>query len=283
MLLKKPMRGAFFAILIWFLLCGSTAAAVPARIVSLAPSLTEILYDLGLGDRVAAVTIYCNHPPRAKMKPKIGGMTDPSLEKIVGLHPDLVVMTEDGNPAGLDERLKKLGIRTLRFRTVRLEGLPAAIRTMGTALGVSGTAAKRAERIEKALCRMKERALSRAGREARKALFIVQPDPLLAAGSGTAIDDGLKLLGVENIASDAGNGYPPYSLERVVARAPDVILIGRGPGMSNEYASGLLKKLGMLDAVKKGRVCYVNDPMFRLGPRIVEGLREMEQCLERTR
>jgi len=107
------------------------AAASPGRIVSLAPNLTEILYDLGVQNRIAAVTDYCDYPPGAGTKPKIGGFANPSLEAIVSLRPDWVVMTEDGNPQVLERRLRTLGIRTYVFKARRIKDLPQEIRTMG--------------------------------------------------------------------------------------------------------------------------------------------------------
>ena len=106
----------------------------------------------------------------------------------------------------------------------------------------------------------------------------VQPHPLIVAGSGTAIDDSLKLLELRNIASDLGSKYPKLSLEEVIRCEPDLILVGQGPGMADDYAKNLLKNLESLDAVKSGRVCYIKDPLFRLGPRITEGIREVDAC-----
>ena len=117
-------------------LTSAAAAAPPERIVSLAPNLTEILYDLGVENRIAAVTDYCDYPPRAASKPKVGGFVNPSLEAIVSLRPDCVVMTEDGNPKVVDRRLRALGIRTHIFRARRIQDLPREIRTMGRVLGI---------------------------------------------------------------------------------------------------------------------------------------------------
>ncbi len=105
----------------------------------------------------------------------------------------------------------------------------------------------------------------------------------MVAGPGTAIDDALQLLGWENIASDTGIKYPKYSVEEVILRSPDVILIGKSMGVdTKENSKGLLKKLDMLEAVKKGRVYYTGDTLYRLGPRIIEGIEEMAGYLNRS-
>jgi iron complex transport system substrate-binding protein len=255
-------------------------AQPPLRIISLAPNITEILYDLGLEGHIVAVTSFCDYPLRAKEKPKVGGMTNPSLEAIVAMRPDLVIMTDDGNPRGFDDRLGKLGIKTYVFRARTISELPAGIRELGAALGVKETAYQHAEIIEKSIEQIKKRPEHNPVYIAPKVMFIVQPVPLIVAGPGTVIDDALKILGVQNIAANAGSRYPKYSLEEVISRKPDIILIGRGPGMSNEYADDILNKLKSLDAVRKGRVCYINDPLFRLGPRIIKGIKDVEGCVK---
>jgi len=276
---KNAFRKQLFAVIILFvILSGSAMADSPARIISLAPNLTEILYHLDLGDRIVAVTSYCDYPPQAKAKTKIGGMANPSLEAIVALRPDIVVMTDDGNTAAFAERLQSLGIRIYIFRARRLDELPEGIKNLGMALGVKERAVERAEGIERFINRMNKRTQETSIQTARKVLFVVQPHPLIVAGSGTAIDDSLKLLGLHNIALDVGSKYPKFSLEEVIRCKPDLIMIGRGPGMADDDAKNLLKKLESLDAVKNGRVCYINDPLFRLGPRIIEGIREVDAC-----
>jgi len=151
---------------------------------------------------------------------------------------------------------------------------------MGTFLGVREGAARTAKRIEKTLHRYKDWARKSSHLGVRKVLFIVQPDPLIVAGPGTAIDDSLKLLGVRNIASDAGARYPKYSFEEVVHRSPDIIFIGQGH-RADENVKGLLKRWDVLEAVKRGQVYYVSDSLFRLGPRIADGIREMAGPLGR--
>jgi iron complex transport system substrate-binding protein len=260
--------------LIWgmLLLPATVWAQAPARIVSLAPSVTEVLYDLGLGDHVIAVSAYCNYPPEAKRKPVVGGMTNPSLEVIAAMKPDLVVLTDDGNPQQAEERLKKFGIRTYVFRARKLNDLPNEIRLLGNALQIAGPAGRRAERIEKSILRYKRTPPSGVR---QKALFIVQPEPLMVAGPNTAIDDVSNLLGLRNIAGDSPLAYPRFSLEEVVRQDPDFIFVAKGHGIVAADTQRLLKRLGQLKAVRKGRVYYIGDSLLRLGPRITEGIAEM--------
>ena len=257
----------------------AAAAASPGRIVSLAPNLTEILYDLGVENRIAAVTDYCDYPPGAGTKPKIGGFANPSLEAIVSLRPDWVVMTEDGNPQVLERRLRTMGIRTYIFKARRIKDLPQEIRTMGRILGVGTAADGRADWIETRIRRIGEGTETASQRRVGKAIFIVQPTPLIAAGKGTTIDDALTILGIDNIAAAGKTRYPKYSLEEIIRLGPDALFFGRGRGME-ERAKPLIERLSTLDAVRSGRVFFVGEAIYRLGPRIASGLEEMAACLD---
>jgi iron complex transport system substrate-binding protein len=269
------------ALLVWISLAGPAMAQTPERIISLAPNLTEILYDLGLGERVIAVSRYCNYPPQVKAKPTIGGMSNPSLETIVAMRPDMVVLTDDGNPRQIERRLRQVDIRTHVFRAKRLVDLPDEIRALGAALGVTARAEQSAGRIESVIDRHAEKTRHGRGPAHKKVLFVVQPDPLIVAGSGTAIDDVLQLLGLKNIAANAKTQYPRYSLEEVIRQSPDIIFMGMMQDVVMDQSRRLLGRLRQVEAVRLGRVHYIGDPLFRLGPRITEGISEMAGMLEK--
>jgi iron complex transport system substrate-binding protein len=280
---KVNIMNHFLAVLfVWIFLAGPVLAQTPQRIISLAPNLTEILYDLGLGDRVVAVSGYCDHPPEVRAKPKIGGMSNPSLEAIVAMRPDMVVLTDDGNPREIERRLRNLKIRTHVFRAKRIAELPSEIRMLGTALGISGGADRSAGRIESLIRRYAEKSKRAAGRTPLKVLLVVQPDPLIAAGPGTAMDDVLTLLGLVIIAANAKTQYPRYSLEEVILQSPDMIIMGKGHDAVMAQSRRLLKKLNRVPAVLRGRVFYIDDPLFRLGPRITDGIAEIAEIIEKT-
>ncbi len=273
---------AIIGLMIWLvvLISGQTALADgPSRIVSLSPAMTEILYDLGLGSSIVGVTIYCDYPEAAKSKPKVGGFANPSLEAIVAVRPDLVILTSDGNPEDVYQRLERFGIQTYVFRATRLFDLPGAIRQLGQALGVEKTADARAREMEASLARYAKNARAKAGAARPRVLFIIHPEPLLVAGPGTVIDDALTLLGLNNIAADAKSSYPKYSIEEIVRRSPDIIFIGQGP-MSPNLSDKLLKRIRSLAAVQKGRVYYVSELLYRLTPRAILGIEELAGYLD---
>lgn len=259
-----------------------SAPPPPKRLVSLSPAMTEIIFSLGLGARLVGVTNVCDRPGEARSKTKIGGMANPSLEAIIALKPDMVVMTSDGNPKVIAERLAKLGIKTHIFESRRLTELPAGIRKMGQALGARTAADHLAENIEKAI---RDVSISHHGKSSqasigggRKALFVIWPRPLIVAGPGTILDDAMKMSGLRNIASDGKVAYPRFSVEAVIERQPDLILIGKGHNDMKTLSKGFLKSLSMLEAVRKGRICFMGDALYRPGPRIPAGMEELDRC-----
>jgi iron complex transport system substrate-binding protein len=213
----------------------------------------------------------------AKKLPKIGGMSNPSLERVVSLKPDIVVMTTDGNPKEFEERLRSLNIKTYVYKARRLAEFPQAVREMGAILGVKENATAFAETIEAALGRMEmeKRDKSILPSPRKKVLFIIWPEPLIVAGPGTAVDDAITLLGHKNIASGVAVAYPKYSLEEIIHQSPDVIFIGKGHTNMHEISATLLKKIKSVPAVRDNKVFYVSDSLYRLGPRVIKGIGEL--------
>lgn len=271
-------RIVFFLMIIVDLVIPPTApsAEYPTRIVSLAPNITEILYALGIEDRIVGVTHFCDVPPTAREKPRVGGMSNPSLEKVVSSRPDLVVMTMDGNPKAFADRLRSFGIPTYIFTARTLRELPRSVQELGSFLGVRDKADALADLLRSTM--LSHRAPHRSRH--KRVLFLIWPEPLIVAGGGTAIDDAIKLLGHDNIAGDATISYPKFSIEEILRRAPDVIVIGKGHADMENLTRGLLQRLAPVPAVKNGRVCFIGDGLYRLGPRVIEGIKELSACLD---
>lgn len=251
------------------------AGEPPKRIVSLAPSLTELACALGLENNLVGVTTFCDRPASIKGKPTVGGPANPSLEVVLNLKPDVVLVDEEGIGSKLAQRLQKLGIKTVTFHGSRLDKLAPAIRQLGTDLGVPQPANQLASRIEQSLKPLK-------AATSVKTMFVIWPDPLVAAGPGTMLDDAMGLSGMSNIAGDARSGYPRLSLEAVITRSPQLIIVGQGEKLAVPMKR-MLTHLNSLDTVKQGRVCTVSDALYRPGPRIPEGIAELRHCLELVR
>ena len=280
------MKHLLIALFICLIGLGAANAAPPARIVSLAPSLTEIIYSLGLGRNVVGVTIFCDHPPEARRKPKVGGMANPSIEAVLALRPDVVVMTRDGNPREFADRLKRFHIRTVVFQATRLKELAPEVRRLGNALGADREGRNLAHGIESSiegLAAPRPAEPSRPLDRKVRALFIVSPEPIIAVGSSTIIDDVMTLLGLENVAAVGSVPYPTLSLETVIRRNPEVIFIGAVPGMDEGHGTWILKRLADVDAVRKRRVYWVSDALYRPGPRIPSGMAEMSGFMKNLR
>jgi iron complex transport system substrate-binding protein len=268
------------AFCLFFPAFAADSAPSPKRIVSLAPSMTEIMFALGLGDKIVGVTTFCDYPEEAKKKPKIGGMSNPSLEAVLSLKPDIVVMTTDGNTKEFAERLQSLHIKTFISTAQRLNELSSGIKALGKVLGVKERSDRLAKEIDDGIATFSRRDSTSHSGAHRKVLFIVWPEPLVVAGAGTVIDDAISLIGEENIARSAKTEYPKFSVEEAIRLSPDVIVIGKGVGMDMQAVSkGILGRMASVPAVKRGKVCYLDDSLYRLGPRVVKGIEELAGCL----
>ena len=271
-------KATIFVLLLCLLGSSGGAASPPRRIVSLAPNITEIIFGLGLGDRLVGVTTYCDFPQAARKKHKIGGFSNPSLEAILALRPDAVILTEDGNPQEIAPRLERLGISIHVFRARKIEELPGALREMGRFLQVEAAARRQAAEMERRLKDYRSSARQRRRAANPKALFIIQPEPLIVAGPGTPMDDAMNIMGLANIADDVTGRYPKYSLEETLRRQPQLLFIGQGPGMEEDVRR-LSRRLRTLEAVRLGRVYTIRETLFRLGPRVFIGLEEMKAAV----
>lgn len=274
----KNLKLKVFVFIFLFFILNSTLltfsyAEPPKRIISLAPGITEILFAAGLEDRIVGVTTFCDYPEEAKRKPKIGGMSNPSLEAVVLLKPDIVIMTTDGNPKEFEQRLRSMKIKTYVFESRRLFELPDGIKKMGVALDAKERFDTLALEIEQAIKRFRDK--GQGTRDRGKVLFIIWPGPLIVAGPRTAINDAINLLGGVNIAENAKIQYPKYSIEEILRQSPDVIFIGEGHEDMRKLSSGLLKRLSNVPAVKNKKVFYVSDSLYRLGPRVIKGIEEL--------
>lgn len=262
--------------------------AYPARIVSLAPSNTEVLFALGLEKRIVGVTSYCDYPPEARQKTLIGTYNDPSLEKIVSLKPDLVLAAH-GNPIELVAELEKLRIPVFSVNPKTLNDALRNIRMIGALTGRDGEAAALIVSINARIAAVSDRTRRLPASQRPRVLFVGgwQP-PFFTPGPGTVVNDLIDLAGGRNVAADAPKQtWVQYGLETLVAKAPDVVMTtyvtGEDPRVRAVDAQKTLKEMDgwrTMPAVRQGRICYLfADAIFRPGPRLVDALEEMARCL----
>ncbi|HEY5998080.1 MAG TPA: helical backbone metal receptor [bacterium] len=257
---------------------------VPAEarhIVSLAPNITEMLFALGLGDRVAGVTQYCDWPPEAATKPRIGGVINPSLEAIVALGADLVFATADGNRPADVERLAALGVPVYTIDTRSIADVFSTMLTMGELTGRAEAARTLVAGLE---WRRAAVAARLAGRVPVSVFVAIDRVPLISAGAGTFVGEMLTLAGGRNIAGASPIKYPVYSLEQLLAEDPEVIIDAADPGPVPP--AELLRSWQALPgatglrALPTGRLVSVGQgSFFRPGPRIVDSLERLAEIL----
>jgi iron complex transport system substrate-binding protein len=251
----------------------------PMRIVSLAPSVTEVVYMLGADDRLMGVTTECDWPEAAKRKPKIGSLLNPNYENILAARPDLIIASTAGNDRAAVYRLAELGLPVFVTAPRSVEGIMETTRQIGR---ITDRAPEGERLVAEMKARLQEIKRRLAGLPPVRAFFITWFDPLLAPGSRTFENDALRLANVVSISADSREYYPRYSLEQVLTRNPDVILTVFHSGQPLPE----LKKIAgwrALDAVKGGRV-YVLDEVFQHpSPRFVDGVEELARKLHPER
>ena len=269
------------------LVCVTAAQAAPQRIVSTAPGITEILFALGLGNRVVGVTEYCAYPPEVKKLPKIGSFVSPNMEVIVSMRPDIIFVQR----TAIQDAAKFVPLR-LQTAEVELERIPdiyAAIQTIGNAAGVPDKARMLVQSIQKQLAEIRKRV---EGRPKTSAMFIVGRIPgklegIIAAGGQSYISEMIEVAGGRNILADSKVGYPKVLHEELLARNPQVIIdMGEHADASSLSAAQIASEVALYNrypsiaAVKDQRVHIVSSSAYVVpGPRVVECARRIAAFL----
>ncbi len=251
------------------------------RIVSLAPNITEILFELGLGEKIIAVTSDSDYPAEAAAKKKVGTFWQPNIESVIAAKPDLVITLWFDQQRGLAERLKRIGYDSLMLNIEKVDELFEAIKRIGAATGKETEANELESNIKKKL----DNLAALVGTDERvRVLWIVQREPLRVAGRNTFVNEMIKLAGGENAIGPTVHKYPPIGTEQAIASGADVII---EPAMGRENAAGQRDKalqswsrFKNLPAIKNGRVYIIDgDTVSRLGPRLYEGVETIAKCL----
>jgi len=253
-------------------------SAPPRRIVSLVPSVTEILYGLGAEELVAGVTTLCDFPPAAQQKPKVGGIVNPSLEVIASLRPDLVLATTEGNRDSTIQQLEALGIPTYVVSPKNFSGVLESIELIGGLTRRQEAARRMVEEIRRRGERVIE--LTR-GQPRPTVLYLVWADPIVVPGRDTLITGLIRMAGGMSVSSEERIDWPRLSLEQVVARAPDVVIVASHSRLHVEDALRRWREQKiMVPAFKNGRVHTIDGNLVhRPGPRVVDGLEALARII----
>ena len=239
--------------------------------VSLAPSATEMLFALGAGDAVVGVSTFDDFPPEAARRPRVGGIVNPSFEAIVALRPDALVGVQGPTDRGVLDRLSAMGVRQVFPRVESIDEVLASVDLFAALVGRAREGAALRARLRAELDAVARR-VAGAPRPRTLAVFSVQP--LVVAGRGSWVDEVLSAAGGTN-AIDTPVRYPTVGVEVVLRAAPEVIL-----DLSWHAGGGDLRALlsahGRVEAVARGRVISLPDPLFvRPGPRVGEAVRQL--------
>jgi len=239
-------------------------------IISLAPNVTEILFALGLQDRLVAVSTACDYPPEAKTLPKAGDMGVPDIELLYALKPELAIGTElrDAEAA---EAIERCGSRFVAVKQGTVAEVLASIEQIGEAAGVGDRAQKYVAGLRKRIAL----ATVEVPADRRPRVYVeLQPAPLATAAKGTFLDELISLAGGTNIAHDFPKAWTTISPDEVVARNPQIIVITHRPEGGGEREVATRIGWSGIDAVRAGRVVTTLDAdlFLRPGPRLVDGL-----------
>jgi len=251
------------------------------RIVSMAPNLTEILFELGLEEQIVGVSNFCDYPPAAATKQRVGGVINADIEAIVALEPDLVVNIPGTTSRETVVRLENLGVHTVVVGARTIEETFAAIDTLGKLTGREQRAADLVNSMRIELDNVR----TRAQIEPRKnTLFVIGHNPLRVAAGNTFIDDLIEIAGGINVVKDALGRYPRIGLEEVIARQPEIIIDSTlGTAFSEKDIAARRawwEQWSAIPAVKTGRIYGLDtDVLLRPGPRMTDAALMVAQVI----
>ncbi len=253
---------------------------VPARIervVSLAPNVTEILFALGVEERLVGVTHQCNFPPAAAAKPKVGDTLNPSLETLILLKPDLVIGTAEGNRRETIDLLERAGIPLYGTHANTVAEIFASIRQLAELMGVPESGERLAGELEARLGRLEQRL---AGAPRPRVLVAIWLDPLITAGGDTFLNDVLRRAGAESVTASLSESWPRLSLEAVIESNPDYLVLPRLHSLQARLDDLRARPAWRnVRAVEAGRIVWLDEALLRPGPRIVGAIEDLAAAL----
>lgn len=244
------------------------------RIVSLAPSLTETVYALGLQDRLVGDTEYCDYPPDAAKKHKVGGAINPNMEEIAALRPDVVLVVKSLNRLETVRALEQLGIPVYSADPHSVVDVLESMKKLADVLGAGPAGAELEQKLRERLAAIQAKL---KGVPAKRVFFVVWTEPLQSIGRKTFIADLLKYCGAISVV-DSEQDWPKYSLEETVRLQPEYLVFAssHSEAVKNDVEALAVKPgWSAMDAIKLRRIAIVSDAINRPGPRIVDAVEEL--------
>lgn len=271
-----------FLVFIFYLLPFSSLAY--ERIVSLKPNLTEILFSLGVGEKIVGVTTFCDYPPEAKKIDKVSDYMQPDLEKLISKKPDLIISSEENSQRREIEFLRYKGYRVLTFNTDSLDHFRETLLSLGQEVGRLEQAKSLLKNFDAEMESLKQKAQSSSPNgQMPKALFVVGQHPLVVAGSGNLLNDILPYIGLKNAVVGSKLKYPTFSLEQLYSVAPEYIIdFSMGTESSEkarEEARLGFEKMKNLPAVQKKKIYFWDIGKLRASPRLPIELKKLFEAI----
>lgn len=246
------------------------------RVISLAPNLTEIVFAVGAGDRLAGNTTYCDYPPEAKAITKVGDSVQPSLESIIALRPQVVLISTASQLEVFTRQLQDQNIAVFVTDPHDLEGIFRTIEQVGQILGVTEQAAQVVKQLRERTAAV-EQAVQQ--RKPVRVFYQVSGEPLYAAGREAFVTDLMRRAGAVSVTANVPGAWPKYSNESALAARPEAIILPTG-GSMGAANSTVAEALRNSPAALTGRVYKINDDyLARPGPRVVDGLEAIARAL----
>lgn len=272
----KIFKTAFFALAVLFY-SAQCAASSPQRIVSLKPNITEILFELGAGDRVVGVTTFCDYPKEAAKLTKVADYTRPFAEQIISLKPDLIITSREESSRKSIEELERLGMKVVIFPFKTIEETISSVRGIADLLGETENGIFLEEKMRRRAEFLRRKY---AVREKKRILLVWGRKPLIAGGGGTYMDDLLPLVGAENVVPKGSVAYPRWSLEKVISADPDIIIdmsMGAYDPSEEEKRSAMKfwNRLDTVKAVQDGKIYFLHTKDFRQSPHVFESMEKL--------
>ena len=253
-------------------------ARPPARIVSLSPAVTELLFALGVGDRLVGRTTWCDYPPAARQIPSVGDGLNPNIEAVVARHPDLVVLYRSALNETAATQLTRLGIPAVVVQQDRLEDIARASQLLGHLTGADRAGDSLAQSLQDLI------AGKRPPAPLARVAFVVWDNPPVVIGAGSYLDELAGLAGAANVFHDVAEASATVGLETIVARNPDLIVVLRDSATTQLPGFIRRPEWQAVRAVRDGRILYLTGSRFaRPGPRAGQAVAEFRRRLEAAR
>lgn len=272
-------KGLVFILLIFLLSCNAPAceaASPPKRYISLAPSTTEILFALGLKEEIVGVSSYCDFPPEAKDKPRVGAFSQPNIEAIISLRPDYIFCT-GLEQAPVAEQLKKMHLNVYIADPSSIRELLDSIRIIGRITDKGKMADELAKKMQKEIDEIRSKVALIPLNKRPKVFIEIWNNPIITVGKGSFVDELVNTAGGMNIAYDAKRAYTIFSPEAIIKRNPDLIILAYME--KGEPLKSLTRHLGWneVSAVRNKRIYADINPdlLLRPGPRVAEGIKQL--------